>query len=233
MIKAIYFDWGQCFADDYGQQDTKIEKILKGFNIPLKKFKALWWKLCILRTAGDIRSDAELESYLNRILQKKIPVKRIIEIEADDKYVPVEHIAIAKELKKKYKIGILSNGVKEAILAQMRKYKIQDLFDAIIVSSEVGVRKPNALIYYEAVRKMAVKPEEIVFVSDEIADDLVAASGLGMKTIWFDRGRKAFTSEDKKVSEIYKPDAVVRKFSEIIPAIKEIQIQSQSNRLVR
>ncbi len=223
MIKAIYFDWGQLFAEHAPEGKVKLEKILQRVGMSQKEFWDLWWKLYLLRSSKGINTDDEMDFYASKFSGKAVPVKEIIETIIENMFVPEEHIELAKERKKNYKIGILSNMVAEWILKAMEKYEIQNLFGAFVVSSDVGVRKPNALIYYEAVRRVGVKPEEIAFVSDEIADDLVAASGLGIKTIWLNREADMLMEEaDKKVLEIYKPDATIKSLKELIPVIKEI-----------
>ena len=137
--------------------------------------------------------------------------------------IPKEHIKVVKELKKEYKVGILSNNVDGWVRQVMKNYRIEKLFDAVIVSSRVGARKPNALIYYAALKKFRVKPEETVFVADELAEDLVAASGLGIKTIWLKTKERGWWKEDdKKVLRIYQPNATIGNFREVIPIIKKM-----------
>lgn len=128
-----------------------------------------------------------------------------------------------KEIKEKYKVAILSNNVQGWVEQDIKNYKIGNLFDALIISSEVGERKPNAKIYYEALRRLSVKPEESVFIADEVAEDLVAASGLGIKTIWFNTKSKGWWGkDDKDVLKIYKPNATIKKLREVISVIKKL-----------
>jgi len=223
MIKAIYFDWGQVFLKESINKESKLNKFLERNGLNKKKFKDLWNKFYILRSAGKIGSDYEMGLYMSTILKKAVPLKEILEIKANNQFVPNEYITIAKKLKENYKIGILSNGVKEWIFKTMKRYKIRNLFDAIIVSSAVGVRKPNPLIYYEAARKMRVEPKEILFVSDEIADDLVTASGLGFNTVWLNLGVKAeLKGIDDKVLNIYKPDFTIKNLKEVISVVQKV-----------
>lgn len=69
-----------------------------------------------------------------------------------------------------------------------------------------------------------MNPEETVLVADEVAEDLVAASGLGMKTIWFNTHTKGWwKGDDRNVLKIYKPDATVKNLREVTDVIKEMQ----------
>jgi len=224
MLKAVFFDWGYTFVKGFQKRDEKLNKILKPLGMNWKEFIPCWRNFYILRSTGRIKNDKELETYIKRVTQKEIPVKRIIEITIKSHLIPKEHIKIVRQLKKDYNIGILSNNVQEWVDQVLKKYKIENLFDAVIVSSKVGARKPDAIIYYEALKKFSLKPEETVFIADEVAEDLVPATGLGMKTIWLKTKEKGWWREnDEKVLKIYQPDVVIKNLKEVIPAIKKWQ----------
>lgn len=53
------------------------------------------------------------------------------------------------------------------------------LFDAVVISGEVGLRKPDPDIYLLMARELGVAPEQCVFV-DDIAVNVRAAAGVGM-----------------------------------------------------
>lgn len=223
MIKAIYFDWGHTFATFLKDREQKLDQILKPSGFNWQKFHHFWRGFYILRSSGKIKSDKELEIFLRRVTQKDIPVKKIIETTIKNHFIPPEHIEIVKELKKKYKVGILSNNIQEWVNKVIKNYKIEKLFDVVIVSSKVEARKPNAKIYYEAIKKLSVKSEETIFVADEVAEDLVAASGLGMKTIWFNTHPKgSWKEDDRNILKIYKPNASIKNLKEVINAVKVI-----------
>lgn len=222
MIKAIFIDWGYTFVKGFKEREEKLNKILKPLKTNWKEFSPYWRNFYILRSAGKIKSDEELEMIIQRVTKKEIPIKKIIEITIESQIIPTEHIKIVRKLKKKYKVGILSNNVQEWVEKVIKNYKIEKLFNALIISSEIGVRKPNALIYYEALKKFSVKPKESIFVADEVAEDLVTAAGLGIKTIWLKTKERGWWKEDdKKVLKIYQPDATIKNFQEIIPIIKK------------
>ena len=224
MIKAVFFDWGHTFAIFFKDREKKLNKILKPFGFNWQKFHPYWRKFYILRSAGRIKNDKEFETFIRRTTKKDIPVKKIIEINIKSHLIPKKHIKTVKKLKKEYKVGILSNNVQEWVNQVIKNYKIGKLFDAVIISSEVGERKPNAKIYYEALKKLSLKPEETVFVADEVAEDLVAASGLGIKTIWFNTNAKGWwKADDSSVLKIYKPDAIIKNLKDTIPIIKKLE----------
>jgi epoxide hydrolase-like predicted phosphatase len=88
-----------------------------------------------------------------------------------------------RSLRGKYKTGLISNAwgdLREYILRE----KIEDAFDHIIISAEVGVVKPEAKIYQIALEQAGVKPKEMVFV-DDFAVNIEGCERLGIKGILF------------------------------------------------
>jgi putative hydrolase of the HAD superfamily len=88
------------------------------------------------------------------------------------------------------KTGLVSNAwdprwLMERELAAMG---LLDRLDAIVFSSEVGVRKPRPEIFYRVLDELEVEPERCVFVGDRLEADVRGAAALGMTTVqamWF------------------------------------------------
>ncbi len=90
-------------------------------------------------------------------------------------------IYITKILKKKYRLGILSNMPKEWGRYLVRKYKLNKIFDEVILSGEVKAKKPGRKIYKIAVQKFG----RFYFIDDHI-DNLKAAKKFGIRTIFME-----------------------------------------------
>ena len=60
-----------------------------------------------------------------------------------------------------------------------------DLFDEIVESSQVGVRKPDPRFYEQACERLAIEPDEAVFL-DDLGVNLKPARAMGMTTIKVD-----------------------------------------------
>jgi epoxide hydrolase-like predicted phosphatase len=87
--------------------------------------------------------------------------------------------------RKKVRTGLISNawsGLRSVIVNE----KFDDAFDAMIISAEVGVAKPDAAIYRLALEKLGVEPQEAVFV-DDVLVNVEAAQAVGMHAIQFTR----------------------------------------------
>ncbi len=79
------------------------------------------------------------------------------------------------------KIAICSNTIGPHA-TKKRTAGIYDLFPIVILSHEVGYRKPDAKIYEITLNKLGVKPKEVIFVDDS-EENVTAAEKLGMKGI--------------------------------------------------
>ncbi len=91
-------------------------------------------------------------------------------------------------LRKKYELVMVSNfyGNLPTIL---RTYGIADLFDAVVESAVVGVRKPNPAIWSLGVEAAQCQPSETVAIGDSYSKDIVPAHAIGCHTVWF-KGRE-------------------------------------------
>jgi epoxide hydrolase-like predicted phosphatase len=79
-------------------------------------------------------------------------------------------------------------GVKTALVSnswRREDYDVLDLFDVVVLSGDLGVRKPDPEIYAVAVERLGVTPDRCVFV-DDLGGNLKPAKGLGMTTIRHD-----------------------------------------------
>ena len=88
-----------------------------------------------------------------------------------------------RELKPTYKIGLISNASAGKVTNNLSAEQLA-LFDAIIVSAEVGMLKPDPKIFIYGAEKLEVKPEECVFIDDH-EPFLKGAKVTGMKTVHF------------------------------------------------
>lgn len=90
-------------------------------------------------------------------------------------------------LRGRYRTAILSNawsGAREFLTGQRGVVKA---FETLIISAEEGVRKPQAEIYERTVQRLAVLPEQAVFV-DDVLENVEAARASGLLALHFKPG---------------------------------------------
>ena len=93
-------------------------------------------------------------------------------------------------LRPKYNLYILSNGFKELQSRKMCTVGIDKYFDALILSEDIGVNKPNRELYEYALQKTASTTEDSIMVGDMFETDIVGAANIGMKQIYFNPKKK-------------------------------------------
>jgi epoxide hydrolase-like predicted phosphatase len=82
------------------------------------------------------------------------------------------------------KVGLLTNNVKEFGSAWRATLPVDELFDTVVDSSEVGMRKPDRRIYLLTCDRLGVDPSLAVFVDDN-RDNVDAARAVGMEAVHF------------------------------------------------
>jgi len=112
-------------------------------------------------------------------------------------------LELVKELKGQYELGMLTNTPSRYALDQrFEPGQLDELFDVVIASGEVGWDKPAPEIFTMTIERLGVRPEESLFIDDVPAFTAVAAS-LGMKTFTYVNvpesivAIKAILNEDK------------------------------------
>lgn len=59
-------------------------------------------------------------------------------------------------------------------------------FDGILISSEVGVKKPHKEIFDIATAQFGIKPDDCFYVGNDLHDDVLGASSAGLKTVYIE-----------------------------------------------
>lgn len=112
-------------------------------------------------------------------------------------------IARAKELKAKYKIGMISNMGYDILKDLFSEQERAELFDDMVISSEVGLIKPSWDIFELALERLGVAADETVFIDDQPAN-VDGADRVGMKTILFTTNAQ-FETELAAIENAAKP----------------------------
>jgi len=94
-------------------------------------------------------------------------------------------VELIKELKGKYKLALVTNAPSRYSLDQRFKPgELDELFDVIIISGEVGWDKPAPEIYTMTIEKLEAEPGECLFI-DDVPAFTEAAAAAGMKTVTY------------------------------------------------
>lgn len=89
------------------------------------------------------------------------------------------------QLRKDYKLGLVTNGPHDRQWPKIRNMKLEEIFSVIIVSEDFGRRKPDPAIYTAAAQKLNLSNSECAYVGDTFETDIVGALNAGMKPVWY------------------------------------------------
>lgn len=118
-----------------------------------------------------------------------------------------------------YRLGLISNASDAAdVQTLIDKAKIRSYFQSIVISAEIGYRKPAACIFEAALKEINGNPAESLMVGDFLQADIVGAHNLGMRAVWI--ARRVDTPENRALAEVLKPDGVIQALSELPPLVE-------------
>ncbi|MDR1736044.1 MAG: HAD-IA family hydrolase [Oscillospiraceae bacterium] len=184
MIKAILFDFdgvltlhetGSQSVCDYICSVTGTEKELfrrayKKHNSDLLtgkvKHEDVWADICA--AAGrDMDVDILYKSFINTPINPGM-------------------LRLVRDIKQsKYKVGMITDNKSDRIRSIIDYHNWKALFDAILVSAEVGVCKDKPQIFQKVFQTLEAAPEECVFI-DNTQKNLTVPDRMGVATVFFD-----------------------------------------------
>ena len=88
------------------------------------------------------------------------------------------------QLKQQYPMVLVSNFYGN-IATVLQEFKLDGIFDTIIESAVVGVRKPDPQIFTLGVEALGMQSDEVVVVGDSMDKDIIPAGKAGCHTVWF------------------------------------------------
>ena len=95
---------------------------------------------------------------------------------------------LLEQLGARYPLGLISNGPSELQRPKIDKFALDRHFEVVLVSGELGVRKPDPTIFAMALEALDVSPQCAVFIGDNPTDDVAGACASGLSAIWVNRG---------------------------------------------
>jgi putative hydrolase of the HAD superfamily len=102
-----------------------------------------------------------------------------------------EMIAFLRELRDRgYRLAMLTNNVREWEPRWRAMLPVDELFEVVVDSGFVGMRKPDPAIYRLTCERLGVGPERCLFV-DDVAVNCDAAAALGMTAVLFRSSEQA------------------------------------------
>jgi putative hydrolase of the HAD superfamily len=198
MIEAVIFDFGGVFTSSPFEAFARYERekglpdgLIRKVNSTNHENNA--WAL-FERAEIDIDAFDKAFAAEAAALGHHVPGKDVLPLLAGD-FRP-EMIEALRRIKTKFKTGCITNNMPHnaaggtAAGRTMYAREIMELFDEVIESAKLGIRKPDPRIYRLMCERLGVAPEQCVYL-DDLGGNLKPARAMGMITIKVNSGPQA------------------------------------------
>jgi putative hydrolase of the HAD superfamily len=208
MLRAVLFDWGGTLMNDEWSDEIALEGHTAGLaalardNLPdaaaftdyLREHEA---ELFPRATEDEIDISAVMgASFRHHGVELTDDDVRLFLKAAQDVWSSYNALAasthaLLEALRERgLKLALVSNTASPQWLLDpiLERQGLVQRVDAVVLSSEVGKRKPHPAIFEQALRELEVESNEALFVGDRLEADVLGASRVGMKTVqavWF------------------------------------------------
>ena len=194
MIKAVIFDMFETLITHHNSPLYFGTHMAADAGISVDEFLPDWRATEDDRTIGKRTVDEVVEDILkqkdcySKELAKFIVDKRKSVTRVCFQNLHPEIIPMLSSLKKQgFLVGLISNCFSEEA-EEIRKSILFPYFDAVCLSYEEGIKKPDEEIYYRCISKLGVQLEECLYVGDGGSYELETARKLGMisvQAVWY------------------------------------------------
>lgn len=96
-------------------------------------------------------------------------------------------------------VYLVSNAQACFTLPELEKIGLIPFFDGIVISSDVGIKKPSPRIFALALERFVLRADECVYVGNDMRDDVQGAGSAGLKTVYI------YTEQSGKYDEANMP----------------------------
>ena len=117
------------------------------------------------------------------------------------------------------RLGIVSNSSSEASVRRiLDRAGILDAFERVVSSGTEGVAKPDPEIFRRAVRRLGVRPDEVLYVGNLLRTDAVAAAAAGLHSLWLNREGTGLSEVPNEITSLLEVPLVLSALESSHPA---------------
>jgi putative hydrolase of the HAD superfamily len=104
---------------------------------------------------------------------------------------------IIEVLSKKYRIALVTNGLKEVQTKRVRQSILSPFVELTVISDEIGISKPDpAIIEYTLNKMNHTNKSDVVIIGDNLYSDILCGFNAGIDTIWYNPENKENTLDE-------------------------------------
>ena len=151
---------------------------------------AIW--TCLKKVANTV---TQMEITCIRILEKQFQRAMFANLQAFPDVRLMLH-----DVSSKYRLAIITNGMGKAQRKKLAHLGLDQYFEMIIASADIGSGKPNARIFEFALQSMAVNGSSALMVGDSLDGDIRGARAVGINTVWLNRHASPEPTRTRQIS---------------------------------
>jgi HAD superfamily hydrolase (TIGR01549 family) len=113
-----------------------------------------------------------------------------------------DSLEFLKRLKEnKFNTGLITNGTPDLQWQKIKKSGIENYFNVITISGEIGYRKPRKEIFIHCLKILGSLADDSVMIGNNLGTDIKGANDLGICSFWLNRGK---TGNDTEIVSDYE-----------------------------
>ncbi len=215
--KAVIFDLFGTLVNKFPIDESIdiLRQMAEVLRVPADDLVKLWFGTFDKRHGGDFKDLEEDIRYVCHKLgaspednQVRLAAQINLDYVAKSITPRPNAVEVLTSLRERgYKIGLISNWSDE-VPSVWNGIPLSRLFDIALFSCRVGMMKPDPHIYRLAAEKLAVKPEECLYIGDGDSGELAGATEAGMRPVLIDDNGKSSEHPVNAKSEEWTGDRI-------------------------
>lgn len=214
--EVILFDADGTLFDFDKAEEYALEKALLFFHIDYEKEhlkhyrdvnKAIWAEFeNELITVEDLKTE-RFRRYFVRVGLELEPIdfsKYYMNYLSEAHFLLEGAMDLLTYLHKKYKLVLITNGLSTIQRSRLKLSSLNQFFDHIVISEEIGISKPNAGIFEHSLKLVHHSNKHTaLMVGDNLKSDILGGINFGIDTCWFNPTSTGNTSHIQPTYEIH------------------------------
>jgi len=238
IIKLVAFDLDDCLFDSTGlSKRARIKGIdaMLNLGLKIKRKKAIKILMEIVEEYG-----SNFSKHYNYFIRRLNQVYDQFDISFNMKYKLISAAVMAyhkekidsiklyndvvptlrKLIDKDIRTAIITDGIPIKQWEKILRLDIDELIEMVIISDQIGVRKPNPWLFEFCLNQFGVKGEETIYIGDRIERDIVPAKKNSINSIYIHRGGKYdLYQKTNNLPKSKTPDFEINNLNEIFKII--------------
>ena len=122
-------------------------------------------------------------------------------------------LEVLSRMKEQFRLAVVSDAQSAYALPELRAVGLHEYFNPVIISGDYGFRKPDSRLFQKALGELQLRPDQAIYIGNDVYRDIFGARQLGIKTVLFHHTQDLTRLNDPQ------PDYIIRDFAELPRAV--------------